>query len=74
MTSIFVMLYINCGSLLCEYADAPHAGARIEIRQKVAGARPKGDAPHAGARIEIQNCITVSSPQTTPPTRGRELK
>ena len=25
------MLYINCVSLSCECADAPHAGARIEI-------------------------------------------
>ena len=55
MTSIFVMLYINCGSLLCEYADAPHAGARIEILHNVhEAAQHYPDAPHAGARIEIR--------------------
>ena len=54
MTSIFVMLYINCGSLLCEYADAPHAGARIEICAfYVRIVSNVLDAPHAGARIEM---------------------
>ena len=71
MTSIFVMLYINCGSLLCEYAGAPHAGARIEITPNELTKQNLYDAPHAGARIEIVP-VEVCAVFPRRPPRGGE--
>ena len=55
--------------------DAPHAGARIEMRRLSVAVTSRVDAPHAGARIEIaiwrNDCRAAHQ---TPPTRGRELK
>ena len=46
-------MHINSGLHLYKYADAPHAGARIEISSGGAIIYCQNDAPHAGARIEI---------------------
>ena len=42
-------------------ADAPPAGARIEIRPRRRWCPPwLGDAPHAGARIEISQSAAMA--------------
>ena len=48
-------MHINSGLHLYKYADAPHAGARIEIFPLAVFFVALSDAPHAGARIEISS-------------------
>ena len=51
--------------------DAPHAGARIEIRRRTTTAtRAPTDAPHAGARIEIHDSKSAPARPADPPCRG----
>lgn len=47
-------MHINSGLHLYKYADAPHAGARIEMATAITEATSAAETPpHAGARIEI---------------------
>ncbi len=42
-----------CLMAVLQLFDAPHAGARIEIKWNKSNSFQSNDAPHAGARIEM---------------------
>ena len=67
-------MHINSGLHLYKYADAPHAGARIEMLRLRQKHFCPLDAPHAGARIEIGKCIDCPEYDADAPHAGARIE